>query len=109
MNHDHPGTVIQAPPGAHPTRTIGPGVVCRLRETARANGATLDETLLTAFAVLLYRRTGQSEVVVATSDLALRIDLSGNPPFLAGWGASAARWPSDPGRRTGRRHAGGVF
>src|SRR5262245_29691561 len=71
MNHDSPPTVVQTPAGALSTSAIPACVVRRLQETCRANGATLDMALLAAFGVLLYRRTGQSEVAVATPALVL--------------------------------------
>ena len=71
----------------------------RLRELARKEGATLYETLLAAFFVLLSRYTGQDDIVIGSavgtrsqtetealiglfvSTLVLRTDLSGDPTF----------------------------
>jgi amino acid adenylation domain-containing protein len=70
-----------------------------LRKLSRQEGSTLFMTLLAAFKVLLYRLTGQRDLVVGTdvanrnqiemegligffvNNLALRTDLSGNPSF----------------------------
>ncbi|MCA1613498.1 MAG: amino acid adenylation domain-containing protein, partial [Acidobacteria bacterium] len=76
-----------------------PGVAERLRALGREGGATLFMTLLAAFDVLLYRYTGQEEIVVGTpvagrthaeveglvgffvNTLALRTRLSGRMSF----------------------------
>ena len=73
----------------------------RLREMAKAEGATLYMTLLTAFQVLLHRYTGQEDIIVGcptegrsqpefaltvgffVNMLALRVNLAGNPTFSA--------------------------
>jgi amino acid adenylation domain-containing protein len=74
-------------------------LTARLRALGQTQGATLFMTLLAAFGVLLSRYSGQSDLVVGTpianrtrselegligffvNTLALRLDLSGNPPF----------------------------
>jgi amino acid adenylation domain-containing protein len=70
-----------------------------LRALSRREGATLFMTMLAAFHVLLYRYTGEKDIIVATdianrnrleieqligffvNQLALRVDLGGNPTF----------------------------
>jgi len=77
------------------TADVGRG----LRRVSQENDAPLFATLLTGFSVLMYRHSGQSDVVVGTTirgrngpelrraiglfaaDLVLRFDLSGNPAF----------------------------
>jgi non-ribosomal peptide synthetase component F len=72
----------------------------RLHSLGQAHGATLYMTLLAAFQVLLYRYTGQEDLLVGTvlagrdrpelagtagyfiNPVALRADLSGDPPFV---------------------------
>jgi hypothetical protein len=72
----------------------------RLKKLGRREGATMFMTLLAAFKTLLYRYSGQTDVVVGTpvagrnfietegligffvNSLALRTDLSGDPSFL---------------------------
>ena len=72
----------------------------KLKALSRRQGTTLFMTLLAAFQVLLYRYTGQEDIIVGTPTanrdrseirnligffsniLPLRIDLSGNPSFL---------------------------
>jgi amino acid adenylation domain-containing protein len=77
-----------------------PGELSRqVRQLSRQQGATLFMTLLAAFQVLLYRYTGQTDLVVGTpiagrarrelegligffvNTLVLRVDLSGEPSF----------------------------
>jgi len=48
------------------TRRFGPELAERLRAVARTHGATLYMTLLAAFDALLYRHTGQSDMVVGS-------------------------------------------
>ncbi|WP_433257645.1 amino acid adenylation domain-containing protein [Streptosporangium sp. CA-135522] len=79
---------------------IPPEVTAELRALGRREGATLHMTLLSALQVLLYRYTGQNDVVVGSpiagrvsgdlenligcfvNTLALRTDLSGEPAFV---------------------------
>lgn len=78
---------------------IDPRVEQGLRELSRREGVTLYTTLLTALKALLHRYSGQDDIVVGTlvagrmraeiekvmgffvNTLALRSDLSGDPPF----------------------------
>ncbi len=79
---------------------LGPDVVARLRAVFQANGATLFMGLLAVFGTLVHRYTNTTDLVLGTpiagrvhSDtersiglfsnmLAVRLDLSGDPPFL---------------------------
>jgi amino acid adenylation domain-containing protein len=85
--------------GATRSTTISHQLYEQIRDVSRREGATLFMTLLAAFNVLLYRYSGQDDIVVGTpiagrnraeiedligffvNTLALRIDLSGNPTF----------------------------
>ena len=78
---------------------LAAGLTASLKELSRAEGVTLYMTLLAAFKTLLYRYSGQEEIVVGSpianrprpevegligyfvNVLALRTDLSGNPTF----------------------------
>jgi Condensation domain/Phosphopantetheine attachment site/Thioesterase domain len=72
-----------------------------IKALSRREGVTMFMTLIAAFATLLYRMSGQTDIVIGTASgtnrlrpefhgmlgrmvntLALRIDLSGNPSFL---------------------------
>ncbi|WP_234333320.1 non-ribosomal peptide synthetase [Streptomyces viridochromogenes] len=78
--------------------TLDPELSRRLRELSRARRSTLFMTLLTGYAAMLHRVTGQTDLVVGTpisdrperaenllgffvNTLALRLDLSGDPAF----------------------------
>jgi non-ribosomal peptide synthetase component F len=79
--------------------TLAPALVATLKARSQDWGVTLFTTLLTAFKVLLYRYTDQTDLIVGTpiagrtqveteplvgflvNTLALRSDLSGNPLF----------------------------
>ena len=85
--------------GAHLSFQLKSELARKLAELSRAEGATLFMTLLSAFKVLLFRYTGEHDVVVGApiagrnrvetenligffvNSLALRTDLSGNPTF----------------------------
>ena len=78
---------------------LDPRVVAKLQQLGQRCGATLFMTLLTAFASLLARYSGQKELLIGATaagrnrkelepligffvnTLALRVDLRGNPPF----------------------------
>ena len=80
---------------------IGAGVLQRLRELARAEGATLYTVLLSAFVVLLRRYGNQQEIIIGTpvagrtqpgfeqtvgyfvNPVVLRLHVPGDAPFLA--------------------------
>ncbi|MBC1236572.1 non-ribosomal peptide synthetase [Nostoc sp. 2RC] len=96
---DRPRPPIQSYRGASHTFEINQELTFQLREMAKAQGATLYMTLLTAFQVLLYRLSGQEDIIVGApiegrsqpqfaetvgffvNMLALRVNLAGNPTF----------------------------
>src|SRR6266498_22226 len=96
---DRPRPAMQTTNGAQYSRDL-PGALCdSINELSRREGATLFMTLLAAFQTLLYRYTNQEDIVVGTpianrtrretedligffvNTLAMRVDLSGDPPF----------------------------
>ncbi|HEX2077552.1 MAG TPA: amino acid adenylation domain-containing protein, partial [Longimicrobium sp.] len=96
---DHPRPAVMTFRGAHEAFHLPAESLERLRALARSEGATLYMLLLGAFQVLLGRYAGSDDVVVGTTvagrarrevegliglfmnTLALRTDLSGDPPF----------------------------
>ena len=96
---DHPRPAQPTHRGAQRAVTLPAPLVEALGELGRQHGATLFATLLAAFNALLYRYTGQDDLVVGTpiagrrraelegligfflNTLALRTDLTGNPSF----------------------------
>ena len=90
---------VQTYRGQTESLTFPPGLAEELRQGARSRGATLFMSLLTAFAVLLGRWSGNEDIVIGApvagrdrkelepligfflSMLPLRIDLSGSPDF----------------------------
>jgi amino acid adenylation domain-containing protein len=96
---DHPRPPVQSYRGGHRRLELGPEVVRALRELSQAEGATLFMTLLAGFAALLHRYTQQTDIVIGSpvanrnrgeiegligffvNTLALRADVSGDPPF----------------------------
>ena len=90
---------VQSHRGARHTHQIPASLQRKLQALSRREGVTLFMTLLAAFQVLLYRYTGQEDVVVGSpiagrttveterliglflNTLVLRTDLSGNPTF----------------------------
>ncbi|WP_414541455.1 amino acid adenylation domain-containing protein [Nostoc sp. CCY0012] len=96
---DRPRPPIQSYRGASHTFELNQELTSQLREMAKAQGATLYMTLLTAFQVLLYRLSGQEDIIVGApiegrsqpefaetvgffvNMLALRVNLAGNPTF----------------------------
>jgi amino acid adenylation domain-containing protein/non-ribosomal peptide synthase protein (TIGR01720 family) len=96
---DHPRPSEQSYKGARIRRLMSQQLRDSLRELARSNNATLFMVLLAAFDVLLYRYTGQEDVVIGTpiagrqrtelealiglflNTLVMRADLSDNPGF----------------------------
>ncbi|GCE31294.1 hypothetical protein KDA_67780 [Dictyobacter alpinus] len=97
---DHLRPAIQSYHGRRRALTIPKHLVQRLQEISQQEGTTLFMTLLTAFNVLLYRYSGQEDIIVGSpiagrrrpelesligcfvNTLALRTDLSNNPSFL---------------------------
>jgi hypothetical protein len=96
---DRPRPARRSYRGARLPVGVDAGLTEALRALSREEGATLFMTLLAAFALLLHRYTGQTDVVVGTdianrtlaeterligffvNQLALRVDLSGEPTF----------------------------
>jgi thioester reductase-like protein len=96
---DHVRPAVQSFRGARVAHTIPPALLAKLNELAQRERVTLFMILVAAFDVLLYRHTGQSELVVGTpvanrtrpetealiglfiNTVALRADLGGDPPF----------------------------
>ncbi len=96
---DHPRPAIQTFHGATVSFTLSPQLTQALKTLSQQQGVTLFMTLLAAFQVLLFRYTGQEDIVIGTpiagrthrqtedligffvNTLVLRTDLSGNPSF----------------------------
>jgi amino acid adenylation domain-containing protein len=96
---DRPRPAVQSFNGARESFSLSRNLSAQLVELSRREDATLFMTLLAAFEVLLYRYTGQSDIVIGTpvanrnrkelealigffvNTLALRMDLSGDPTF----------------------------
>ncbi len=97
---DHPRPAWSSYHGAHHTFRLEDDLSRDLQTLSRETGATLFMTLLTAFKVLLYRYSGQSDLIVGSpianrtrpetealigffvNTLAIRTDLSNQPTFL---------------------------
>ena len=97
---DHPRPTVQTFKGDRAKLVLDSALKQKLEDLSRQQGVTLFMTLLTAFKVLLYRYTGQTEIVVGSpianrskaqieqligffvNVLVLRTDLSGNLSFL---------------------------
>lgn len=98
---DRPRPPIQSYHGASHHFELSSELTSKLRQMAQAQGATLYMTLLAAFQVLLYRYTGQEDIIVGSPTegrsqpefantvgffvnmLALRVNLAENPTFVA--------------------------
>ena len=98
---DRPRPAVHTFGGALHPFTVAPDLAARLRALARGEGATLFMVLLAAFDALVARWSGEEELVVGTpvagrtraetegligffiNTLALRQDLTGDPPFRA--------------------------
>ena len=96
---DRPRPAVQTYRGASQALRLSPELTQGLKALSHAHRVTLYTTLLAAFQVLLHRYTGQDDVLVGSptagrnwaelaglvgyfvNPLALRADLSGNPPF----------------------------
>jgi amino acid adenylation domain-containing protein/FkbM family methyltransferase len=63
---DHARPAVQSFRGARESVRLGEELTRELKELSRAEGVTLFMTLLTGFAVLLWRYTGADDVVVGT-------------------------------------------
>ena len=96
---DHPRPALQTYRGEADFFTLSPTLSHELQVLSRREAVTLFMTLLAAFQVLLFRYSGQTDLVVGTpiagrvrretegliglliNTLALRVDLSGDPSF----------------------------
>ncbi|MEW6737615.1 MAG: condensation domain-containing protein, partial [Acidobacteriota bacterium] len=96
---DHPRPVVQSHRGANESLRLSVKLAEKIRALSRNNGVTPFMAMLAAFKTLLYRYTGQLDIVVGTDIanrnkietekligffinlLVLRTDLSGNPSF----------------------------
>ncbi|HBZ82358.1 non-ribosomal peptide synthase/polyketide synthase [Brevibacillus parabrevis] len=96
---DRPRPAVQSHKGAMHTITLPAERLAALKTLSREEGSTLFMTLLAAFQTLLYRYSGQSDIVVGSpvagrnrqetesligffiNTLAMRTDLSGEPTF----------------------------
>ena len=97
---DRPRPPVQSFRGTDDYFTLSPELTAELKELSRVQGVTLFMTLLAAFQTLLYRYSGESDVLVGTPGanrtrrevesligffvniLVFRTQLSGNPTFL---------------------------
>ncbi|MBV9791906.1 MAG: amino acid adenylation domain-containing protein, partial [Chloroflexi bacterium] len=96
---DHPRSAVQTITGAREVHTLTPELTAALHALSQREGATLFQTLLTAFQIVLSRYSGQTDIAVGSgianrnraeiepligffvNTLVLRADLSGNPTF----------------------------
>src|SRR4029434_1454668 len=96
---DRPRLPLQSFRGACQSLVLSQSLTAALKALSRQETVTLFMTLLAAFKTLLYRYTGQTDVVIGThianrshpgiesvigffaNTLTLRTDLSGNPSF----------------------------
>ncbi|EEF60978.1 amino acid adenylation domain protein [Pedosphaera parvula Ellin514] len=96
---DRPRPLVQSFRGGTQSYIIRPELVEGLKQLGRKSGATLFMTLLAAFKTLLYRYSGQEDILVGSpiagrsrveteqsigffvNTLVLRTDVSGNPTF----------------------------
>jgi hypothetical protein len=96
---DHPRPPVQRHLGAHTVFGLDAELGRALQGLARARGATFYMAALSVFATLLYRRSGEADIVIGTpianrgalelqpvvgffsNTVALRVGLAGNPSF----------------------------
>ncbi len=96
---DHPRSLVSSHPGTTYAFTLPAQLRNALQALSQQEGTTLFRTLLAAYATLLFRYSGQDDIVIGTpstgrkyqevqgllgvfvNPLALRADLSGNPSF----------------------------
>lgn len=96
---DHPRPAVQSFRGATHSFRLSPEQTVALKTLSQQAGSTLFMTLLAAFKTLLYRYTGNNDIVIGSpianrnhreiegligffvNTLVLRTDLSGNPSF----------------------------
>ena len=104
---DHPRPAVQSYRGARQSIELSKELLRGLKRLSRKEGVTLFMTLLAAFQTLLYRYTGQEDIVVGSpianrnraeiegligffvNTLVLRTNFSGNPTFKELLAASA--------------------
>jgi amino acid adenylation domain-containing protein len=63
---DRPRPPVQSYKGAHETLLLSESLSRSLKELSRREGATLFMTLLAAFSTLLYRYSGQCDIIIGT-------------------------------------------
>ncbi|NJO14389.1 MAG: amino acid adenylation domain-containing protein [Thioploca sp.] len=98
---DHPRPPVQRFQGAHIPISLSPELTTQLKHLSQHAGTTLFMTLWSAWATLLSRYSGQTDIVIGSpianrthrqtepligffvNTLVLRLDLSGNPTFDA--------------------------
>jgi amino acid adenylation domain-containing protein len=96
---DKPRPPVQTPNGEIVSALLERSLTDRLADVARANGSTLFMTAYAVLLVLLHRYSGQTDIVIGTqiagreevefeplvgtfiNTIALRTDVSGDPPF----------------------------
>jgi len=96
---DRPRPAVQLHEGSHQRFALERGLGDALAELGRGQGATFFMTMLAAFAILLYRLSGEEDVVIGspianrnqlelqnligffTNTMALRVQVGGNPSF----------------------------
>ena len=96
---DYPRPAVQTFQGGRQPITLSPRLTKALRTLSQQEGVTLFMTLMAAFKTLLYRYTGQTDIVIGSpnanrnrvetegvmgffaNNLVLRTDLTGNPTF----------------------------
>ncbi|NEQ48309.1 MAG: amino acid adenylation domain-containing protein [Leptolyngbya sp. SIOISBB] len=96
---DRPRPAVQGFQGAQQTLVLSESLTANLKQLSQQQGATLFMTLLAAFQILLYRYTGQTDLLIGTpianryraevegligffaNTLVLRTDLTGQPGF----------------------------
>jgi amino acid adenylation domain-containing protein len=96
---DRPGLAVQSHRGARQSFVLSKDLTEKLKALSRKQGVTLYMTLLASFKVLIYRYSGQEDLVIGSpiagrnrpeldgligffvNTLVLRSDLSGNPVF----------------------------
>jgi hypothetical protein len=99
LPYDHRRPAGRTSGGARQTMLLDPELVGRLKIAAQHNGTTFFTVMLAAFNVLLYRYSGQTDILIGVpaacrshvetepliglfvNTLVLRTDLSGNPEF----------------------------
>jgi len=99
LPEDHPRPAVQDNQGGSMEISLSADLLRKLKDLARDQGSTLFMLLLAAYKVLLYRNSGETDLIVGSpiagrlhpevepligcfiNNLVLRSDLSGNPTF----------------------------